>query len=206
MSGFFITIEGGEGAGKSTLIQALTAYFEEQQIKFIATREPGGSDLAEKIRELLLLDLASEMQALTELLLMFASRNQHIQERILPALKADMIVLCDRFTDSSYAYQGAGRELGFHTVAKLEQLVHPELQPNLTLLLDLPVTLGQQRKQGDVADRIEQESVVFFERVREGYLLRAQAEPERFIILDASLAPDILFKRTLSEIKNRIKS
>lgn len=205
MTGCFITIEGGEGAGKSTLISGISAWLEKQGIAYQITREPGGTPMAEAIRQLLLHDSDSGMLPVAELLLMFAARYQHIHERIVPALDAGQVVVCDRFTDSSYAYQGVGREIGIDKVAQLEQLVHPDLQPDLTLLLDLPVTVGQQRKCGDRLDRIEQASTDFFERVRKGYLERAAECSERFTVLNAGLSPDNVLRDALSAIKSKLK-
>lgn len=187
--GKFITIEGSEGAGKSTALQFIQRYFQEKQIDLIITREPGGTDIAESIRQLLLhANSAEKMQADTELLLMFAARVQHIQHYILPALQAGKWVISDRYVDASYAYQGGGRELAMEKIAALDKLFVNEVQPDLTLLLDIPVDLGFARaeKRGNGKDRIEQEKIDFFERVRNVYLARAQSDPKRINIIDAS--------------------
>ena len=182
----FITFEGGEGAGKSTNLQYVADWLQARGADVIITREPGGTESAEAIRALLLqkqLPLADD----TELLLMFAARAQHLSEKILPTLARGCWVLCDRFTDATYAYQGGGRGLDMARISALESLVQGTLRPDLTLLFDLPVAQGMQRagRRGDL-DRIEQEDLAFFERIRSCYLARAQAEPERIRVLDAS--------------------
>lgn len=187
LPGLFITFEGVEGAGKSTLIAAVRRCLDEQGVDYLATREPGGNPTCERIRELLLHRHELHIAATAELLLMFASRAQLLEQDVLPALAAGRLVLSDRFTDASYAYQGAGRELGFEQVAALEQIVHPHLQPDLTLFLDLPVALGMARKTDQQPDRIEAEALAFFERVRAGYQRRIEQQPQRFMLLDASL-------------------
>jgi len=186
MSGRFITFEGGEGAGKSTNIAYVADWLQRRGIEVVVTREPGGTDSAEAIRALLLqqqLPLAD----MTELLLVFAARAQHLSEKILPALMAGQWVLCDRFTDATYAYQGGGRGLDMGQIATLETLVQGALRPDLTLLFDLPVAQGMQRagRRGEL-DRIERETGDFFERIRQCYLARADAEPERIRRVDAS--------------------
>lgn len=186
MKGRFITFEGGEGAGKSTMIEKARAYFEALGREVMLTREPGGTPLAERIRSLVLGKEFPELCAETELLLVFAARAQHLQERIRPALQQGKIVLCDRFTDASWAYQGGGRGQPTEFIAALEHAVHGDLQPDLTLLLDVPVNIGLQRMvaRGEI-DRMEQESVDFFERVRSVYLQRAAQFPDRFRVIDA---------------------
>ena len=187
MRGRFISIEGGEGAGKSTMMKRVAAWLESMGHQVITTREPGGTELAEKIRAILLDDEHMELCNQAELLLMFASRAQHLAELIRPALARGETVLCDRFTDATWAYQGGGRQLPSELIAGLEQMVHGDLQPDLTLLLDLPVELGMRRAaRRSAADRFEQESVNFFERVRKAYLDRATSQSERFAIIDAS--------------------
>ena len=186
MRGRFITFEGGEGAGKSTMIRRSRVWFEEQGIKVLQTREPGGTELAEKIREIVLGKEYSNLCATAELLLVFASRAQHLEELIRPALEEGTDVLCDRFTDATWAYQGAGRGMPEEMIETLENAVHGDLQPDLTLLLDLPVKLGMERVSGrGESDRIEQESLDFFDRVRRNYLERA-ATNDRFVVIDAS--------------------
>ena len=182
-----VTLEGGEGAGKTTVLHALRDALAATGADVVCTREPGGTPLAERIRELLLDPGHEPASALAELLLMFASRAQHVRETLLPALERDVWVLCDRFTDSSYAYQGGGRGLDAALIATLEREV-VGIRPGLTLLLDLGVDQGRQRTRGRdlVPDRIERERDEFFERVRAAYLARAAAEPQRIRVLDAS--------------------
>ena len=187
MSGKFITIEGGEGAGKSTAIARLEAELAQHEIPLLLTREPGGTELGESIRELLLAKERVEMHPDTELLLMFAARAQHLRQKILPALAAGTWVVCDRFTDATYAYQGAGRGLDTQRIAILEQLVQGEIRPDLVLLLDVPPEIGLKRIEGrGEPDRFERESLAFFRRVRQAYLSRAEADPARYRVIDAS--------------------
>ena len=187
MRGRFITIEGGEGAGKSTMMGRVADWLENAGHRIIRTREPGGTELAEKLREILLDRNNISLSGRAELLLMFAARAQHLEELIRPALARGDWVLCDRFTDATWAYQGGGRELPRDEIESLEMLVHGDLQPDLTLLLDLPVELGLKRAaRRSQADRFEQESTLFFERVRAAYLERAEAAPERFAVIDAA--------------------
>ena len=184
----FITLEGTEGVGKSTALAYIQEYLNAHYVPFISTREPGGTPLAEKIRQLLLTKDDEKMAYHTELLLMFAARAQHLQQVIKPALAAKKWVLCDRFTDASYAYQGGGRGLPIHDIAQLESLVQGSLQPTLTLWLDAPVELGLQRAAArQELDRFEQEKVDFFQKVRSVYQQRAEAFPQRFRRIDASL-------------------
>ena len=188
MRGKFITVEGVEGVGKTTNINTIEGWLKSNQIEYISTREPGGTPLAEQIRELLLSPREEKMDESAELLLMFAARAQHLRSVIEPALARGVWVLCDRFTDATYAYQGAGREMGDATISTLETLVQGALRPDLTLILDLSVEVGLQRaSQRSELDRFEQEKQAFFQRVREGYLAIAAAEPQRCKIIDASL-------------------
>jgi dTMP kinase len=188
--GKLITLEGGEGAGKSTLLAGLQAHLREQGVDLVQTREPGGTPLGEAVRAIVLDPAHRDMCAESELLLMFASRAQLVSECIEPALAAGQWVLCDRFTDASYAYQGGGRGVPTERIALLEQWATRGLAPDLTLLLDLPVATGRARAAGrGEADRIEVEGDNFFERVRSAYRLRAAAEPDRFRVIDASLTP-----------------
>jgi dTMP kinase len=185
--GFFISLEGGEGAGKSTQHRRIVEWLTSQGRTVVEAREPGGTPVSEQIRQVLLDTRNAGLNATAELLLMFAARSQLVQEVILPALADGNVIVCDRFADASYAYQGGGRQLGAETVEKVEQLVLKDLQPDLTLLFDIPVELGMTRVAGrGEADRFEVESVKFFERVRKAYLQRAAANPERFRIIDAS--------------------
>ena len=185
-----ITLEGGEGAGKTSAIAAIRELLQAQGHEVVLTREPGGTPLAERIRELLLNPHDETLAPETELLLMFASRAQHVREVIRPALQRGAFVVSDRFTDSSYAYQADGRGLDRALVEELERKV-VGIRPGLTLLLDLDVREGRARTGGrDLwPDRIESEQDDFFERVREGFRKRAAAEPERFRVIDASQSP-----------------
>jgi dTMP kinase len=187
VSGLFITLEGPEGAGKSTNREYLAERLREQGIAVLLTREPGGTPLAERIRELLLAPSAEPMAADTELLLVFAARAQHLAQVIRPALARGSVVLCDRFTDATYAYQGGGRGLSQERIAQLEQFVQADLRPDLTLVFDLPVEVGLARaaERGRL-DRFEQEGLDFFNAVRHAYLNRAAAQPERYRIVDAA--------------------
>lgn len=187
MKARFITIEGGEGVGKSTNIQFITARLQQAGIDYVLTREPGGTPLAEKVRELLLNEHDETVAEMTELLLIFAARAQHLQQVIKPALKAGKWVVCDRFTDATYAYQGGGRGLSQSAIATLENLVQGSLRPDLTYLLDLSPDIGLARASKRAAlDRFELEKIEFFERVRAGYLERAALEPERCVVIDAA--------------------
>jgi len=186
MSGRLITLEGGEGAGKSTVLEAVRERLESVGIKVIVTREPGGTVLGEAVREIVLDPARRDLCAESELLLMFAARAQLVRELIRPALDAGQWVLSDRFTDASYAYQGAGRGQPEQRIEELERWA-AMLKPDLTLLLDLPVADGLARAGGrGQADRIELESSDFFERVRAAYRARAASEPARFRVIDAS--------------------
>ena len=187
MSGLFITLEGPEGAGKSTNREYLAARLREQGIDVLLTREPGGTPLAERVRELLLAPSDETMASDTELLLVFAARAQHLAQVIVPALERGAVVLCDRFTDATYAYQGGGRGLDVARIAQLEDFVQGALRPDLTLVFDLPVEVGLARAAArGRLDRFEQEGRAFFEAVRSTYLQRAKAEPARYRILDAA--------------------
>jgi dTMP kinase len=187
VTGLFITLEGPEGAGKSTNREYLAERLRERGIEVQLTREPGGTPLAERIRELLLDPSDEKMAVDTELLLVFAARAQHIAQVIRPALERGAVVLCDRFTDATYAYQGGGRGLPVERIAQLEGFVQGGLRPDLTLVFDLPVEIGLSRAAArGRLDRFEQEGRAFFEAVRHTYLDRARAEPARYRILDAA--------------------
>jgi dTMP kinase len=197
--GFFISLEGGEGAGKSTQNKRIIDWLAGQGLEVVETREPGGTIVSEQIRQVLLDTRNAGLGATAELLLMFAARYQLVQEVILPALADGKVIVCDRFADASYAYQGGGRGLGAETVEVVEKLVLKDLRPDLTLLFDIPVEQGMQRVAGrGEADRFEVESIRFFERVRAAYLERATANPQRFRIIDASLDED----RVWLQVKN----
>ncbi len=187
MKGQFITLEGVEGVGKSSNLAHIKARLEANGLRVIETREPGGTEMAEEIRALLLRPRSESVSEMAELLLMFAARAQHLYALIQPALDAGHWVLCDRFTDATFAYQGGGRGVPMEWIATLESMVQQTLRPDLTFLLDLPVEIGldRARKRSDF-DRFEAEKVQFFEAVRKVYLQRAAAEPSRFAIIDAS--------------------
>ncbi len=185
--GRFITIDGVEGAGKSTQIDLICSYLQRKGIKVVRTREPGGTDVGEKIRSVLLDVDNQEMHSDTELLLMFSSRNELIQNKIIPALNNGSWVVSDRFTDASFAYQGGGRMLNLDRIAKLEDWVLGDFQPDLTLLLDISVEIGMTRIEARAAkDRIELEERAFFERVRSVFINRSEAFPKRIKLIDAS--------------------
>lgn len=185
-TGKFITLEGGEGGGKSTNLAFIKAYLENHHIPLIVTREPGGTLLAEKLRQLLLENNRESWTGESELLLMFAARSQHLKHVILPALAAGKWVLCDRFTDATYAYQGGGRHMDNKNIAWLENWVQGRLRPDLTLLFDVPVEVGMSRvtKRGK-PDRFETERLDFFQNVRRAYLLQAKLHADRFRIINA---------------------
>lgn len=198
----FITLEGGEGAGKSTVLSALRDFLLARGFEVVSTREPGGTPLAEQIRSLLL-DAHHEPPAVeTELLLVFAARAQHVREVILPALQRGAWVISDRFTDSSYAYQGAGRGLAAGFIEELERRV-VGIAPAMTLLLDIGVAHGRERTRGRdlTPDRIEREQDHFFERVRDGFLARAQAEPQRIRIIDATQSVEAVANEAVAHLR-----
>lgn len=191
MRGKLITLEGGEGVGKSTNLAFVKQYLESAGVELVVTREPGGTEVAEKIRTLLLTPSDEPITELAELLLVFAARAQHVEQLIKPALERGAWVLCDRFIDATYAYQGGGRAMDLGVIATLERLVLADTRADLTLLLDLPVEIGMARASARAAlDRFEQEQLSFFEAVRHTYLARAKAEPDRVAIIDASPALD----------------
>ncbi|HSG60535.1 MAG TPA: dTMP kinase [Pseudomonadales bacterium] len=186
-SGLFITLEGGEGAGKSTNMMFIQQYFERRGMPWLATREPGGTPLAEEIRDVLLQPRTELVASDAELLLMFAARAQHIETLIKPALAQGKHVLCDRFTDATFAYQGGGRGVASARIAVLEDFVQGSFRPDLTIYLDIPTDIGMARAsaRGEL-DRFEREEGEFFERVRSVYLERASADPARYRVIDAS--------------------
>jgi dTMP kinase len=186
--GLFITVEGIDGAGKTTQLTSLAAFFHARGHAVVTTREPGGTPLGEALRGLLL-HPEQAMHAETEALLVFAARREHLARVILPALAEGKVVLCDRFTDATYAYQGYGRGVEQGRLQILEEWVQGTLQPDLTILFDVPVELGRERAGGREADRFESERGEFFERVRQGYLQRARENPTRFRVIDASASP-----------------
>lgn len=207
--GRFITIEGGEGVGKSTQIVALRDLLAARGIEVVFTREPGGTRRAERIRELLLESSDEAMPGVCELLLMFAARSTHLENVIRPALERGAWVVCDRFTDATYAYQGGGRGLPREHIATLEKLVQRDLQPDLTLLLDAPLDISSARASARNAaagssDRFEREQREFFERVRATYLDRARAEPNRFVLIDAAATVDAVTQSVRHAIETRL--
>ena len=193
MSGRFITVEGGEGAGKTTQLAFMRDYLEQAGCRVVVTREPGGTMLGEDIRHLLLGHRHDGMTLAAETLLMFAARAEHLERMIRPALAKGCWVLCDRFTDATYAYQGGGRGLPLERIAVLEDWAQGELRPDWTLLFDLPVAVGLARAgKRSAADRFEQEDVAFFARVRTTYLQRAARCPERYRVIDADRPVDVV--------------
>ncbi len=188
--GLFITLEGGEGAGKSTNLGYIETWLRQAGKNPLMTREPGGTRAGEEIRNILLHSRDLSLSAEAEMLLMFAARAEHLDQVVRPALAQGRIVVCDRFTDATYAYQGGGRGLPAERIAVVEQWVQGDLRPDLTLLLDLPVETGLQRaNRRSVPDRFERENIEFFERVRKAYLERARTEAKRIRVIDASKTP-----------------
>jgi dTMP kinase len=191
MRGKFITIEGTEGVGKTTNIEFIQSWMNSKKLTFGTTREPGGTPLAEQLRELLLAPREETVCNTAELLMMFAARAQHLNQVIEPMLSEGAWVLCDRFTDATYAYQGAGRHMRDDLIRDLELMVQGSLQPDLTLILDIPVQVGLARaSERSAPDRFEQEQIEFFERVRNRYLQIAQDNPQRCVVIDASRSLD----------------
>lgn len=187
MTGLFITLEGPEGAGKSTNREFLAERLRERDLDVLLTREPGGTPLAERVRELLLEPSDEPMSSDAELLLVFAARAQHLAQVIQPALRRGAVVLCDRFTDATFAYQGGGRGLSHERIEQLETFVQGSLRPDLTLIFDLPVDVGLSRAAArGRLDRFEREGLGFFEAVRQTYLDRARQAPQRYRIVDAA--------------------
>ncbi|MFT4630668.1 MAG: dTMP kinase [Dinoroseobacter sp.] len=206
----FITIEGQDGAGKSTNIAVIKEQLQQLNIDFVETREPGGTKFGESIRELMLGSNGHSFGDKAELLLMFAARAEHLERVVLPALATGKWVLCDRFTDATYAYQGGGRQLEVQTIAQLEQLVQGDFRPNLTILLDLPVEVGQSRTQQRAevavpADRFEQQKLDFKQRVRDAYLGIAQSQPDRVKVVDASLPLENVEAAILKVLQNFVE-
>jgi len=201
----FITLEGSEGVGKTSNMQYIQSLLEAQSIEYVLTREPGGTAMGETLRGMLLGEDFKGMADDTELLLMFAARAEHVAQVIRPALAAGKWVLCDRFTDATYAYQGGGRGLDITRIAGLEQWVLGDLRPDLTLLLDAPIAVGRERAgKRSAPDRFEQEQEAFFERVRSTYLSLAEQQPERIKLIDASLDLANVQVQIKTLINNRI--
>ena len=201
--GLFITLEGIEGAGKSTAVDFIEDFLTKEGHDVIKTREPGGTVVGEQIREILLKNENYTLTYDTELLLVFSARAQHIQEVILPALSSGKIILCDRFTDASYAYQGGGRDIDASRINLLEKWVQEDLRPNLTLLFDLDVSIGMQRtKKRSDADRFEREEINFFEKIRNTYLERAKNEPQRFRIINSASSLESVKEQIITILKD----
>ena len=201
--GLFITLEGIEGAGKSTAVDFIEDYLTKEGHDVIKTREPGGTVIGEQIREILLKNENYTLTYDTELLLVFSARAQHIQEVILPALSSGKTILCDRFTDASYAYQGGGRGIDASRINLLEKWVQGDLRPNLTLLFDLDVSIGMQRtKKRSGTDRFEREEINFFEKIRNTYLERAKNEPQRFRIINSALSLENVKEQIVTILKD----
>lgn len=189
MAGKFITIEGSEGVGKSTNIEFISKYLKSRDITTLETREPGGTKIAEEIRQVLLTTKGETVPEIAELLLFFAARSFHVENLIKPAIKQGHYVICDRFSDATVAYQGYGRGFNIQDINTIASWVHEKMQPDLTILLDAPAEIGMQRaKQRGVMDRMESEDISFYERVRNGYLTLASEHKERFVVIDASQA------------------
>ena len=201
MSARFISFEGIDGAGKSTHIDAVAAHLRGAGASVVCTREPGGTPLAEQLRELF---LGQSMDSMTESLLVFAARRDHLQQVIRPALERGDTVLCDRFTDATFAYQGGGHGFSLDVLSQLEDWVQDGLQPDLTIWFDLPAAIAAQRRaHARAADRFEQQDLEFFERVRSAYEARANAAPKRFVRIDAAQDRDAVWHQIASVLKAR---
>ncbi len=192
MRGVFITFEGVEGSGKSTQAELLVRHLESRGVETAFSREPGGTPIGERIRDILLDVSSGAMDARTELFLYLASRSQHVREKILPALESGVVVVLDRYAASSVAYQGAGRRLGMQLVARLNKLATAALVPDLTFLVDVPIEVGMKRKRDAALDRLERERIEFHEGVRAGYLRMARRAPKRIRMLDGRRPPEEL--------------
>ena len=205
--GLFITVEGVEGAGKSTNIRVIEEFLSEWKLDYILTREPGGTLIAEEIRELLLKHHEEKMDATTELLLIFAARAQHLSTKIRQTLAEGTWVLCDRFTDATYAYQGAGRGLDVKLISQLERLVQDNLRPDLTVIFDLDPSVGLERaRQRGQLDRIESQKLEFFQRVREGYQNIASRQSDRCLLIDASQTREMVRQSLRTALENRMQA
>jgi dTMP kinase len=205
--GRFITFEGIEGVGKTTQVARIARALEDRGVANVVTREPGGTALAEKIRDLVLSPRDEALPPEAELLLMFAARAVHLVNHIEPNLSAGRWVICDRFTDATYAYQGAGRGMSERDIERLETLVQGKRRPDLTLVLDVPVDVGMARSKkrdaGKARDRFERERAEFFERVRAGYLRRALEDPKRMTVIDAALPVDEVGARIIQVLESK---
>jgi dTMP kinase len=203
----FVTLEGIEGVGKTTQVARLSAALNQRAIAHVTTREPGGTPLAESIRQVVLTAGEEALSPTAELLLMYAARAVHLENLVEPNLRADRWVICDRFTDATYAYQGGGRRMRAEDIRDLERMVQGARRPDLTILLDAPVAealaRARERNTGSVADRFERERSEFFERVREVYRARAAAEPQRIAVIDATQSADQVTARIVAQLKER---
>jgi len=202
-NGMFISLEGSEGVGKTTSLQFIQQYIEAQGHQVLITREPGGTPMAEELRDILLAERDEKVEEDTELLLMFAARCQHVAQVIKPALEKGIWVICDRFVDASYAYQGGGRGIDFRKIEQLEDFCLQGFKPDLTLLLDMSVEEGISRtKKRGAADRFEIEEMAFYQRIRAAYLKRAKNEPERICLIDAAPSIEIVQKSLQKALQN----
>jgi dTMP kinase len=202
--GLFITLEGGEGAGKSTQLAAIEGWLKARGREVVVTREPGGTPAGERVRDVLL-HYAGDMDPDTETLLIFAARAEHLARVIRPALALGKVVLCDRFTDATYAYQGGGRGVPSERIAQIESWVQQRLRPDLTLLLDVPIETGLRRaEQRGAPDRFEREQRDFFQRVRSAYLAAAEREPNRIHVIDASRPTDEVTQTAIAVLRNLV--
>lgn len=202
--GLFIVLEGGEGVGKTTNSEFIQEYLKQKSIAFQTSREPGGTALAEKIRALILDKHSEDVSDMTELLLVFAARAQHLQEKVLPVMASGQWLLCDRFTDATYAYQGGGRKMDKALIKQLEQLVQKNLRPDLTIILDAPIEVGRARAEARAElDRLESEAAAFHQRVREAYLERAEQQPEKYAVVNANQTLDLV-QKDLAEILDSV--
>ena len=203
MNGFLVTFEGGEGCGKSTQIKKLSQFLEQEKIPFIVSREPGGTEVGEKIRDILL-NMKAEMSSTVEFLLFSASRADHIEKVVKPALESGKIVLLDRFYDSSFVYQGYAGDLNLKDIQNVTELAVKDVKPNLTFLLDLDYEVGMLRKSKDDKlrnlDRIEQKGESYHKKVRDGYLKLAEQNSDRIVVVDASKTPDEIFEKIKAKI------
>ena len=211
MQGLFITVEGPDGSGKTSLVKNLSQQLEKiLKVPLLTTREPGGSEIAEKIREVIIDPGHQKMDDRTEALLFAAGRRQHVTEKIRPALEAGQVVLCDRFVDSSIAYQGAGREIGVEEVASINQFATENLTPDLTLYLDIDAQLGLNRIGSEESnrekDRLELEKISFHNRVRDAYLKLLDANPERIQLIDASQDMDTVLQNALAIVLEKLET
>ncbi len=211
LQGLFITVEGPDGSGKTSLVKELSRQLEEiLTVPLLTTREPGGSQIAEKIREVIIDPNHQEMDDRTEALLFAAGRRQHVTEKIRPALEAGQVVLCDRFVDSSIAYQGAGRKIGVKEVASINQFATENLVPDLTLYLDVDAQVGLNRigskESNREKDRLELEAISFHNRVRAAYLTLLEENPERIQLIDASQTMEAVLKDSLTIVENKLQT